>query len=108
MAFEVKKKFFFFESASVAADLTRSTDHAVAGDDDGDGIFSVTGAYGPHGLGLPQALGDDFVRCHLAEGDLGQGLPDGFLKLGAFGAQVEVEVGSPTREVFTKLTGGGG
>ena len=63
-----QEPFFAPEAAAVAGELRAgaAADDAVAGHDDGDRVAAVGGAYGAHGLGVVDSVGDGLVAGGLA------------------------------------------
>ena len=87
------------------ADRAVARDHAVARDDDGQGIATVGLAHGARGAWLADRARDVAVVAHGAVRDFAQRLPNAQLKIRAVGCQVEVELAALTAEVLAELGG---
>src|SRR5436190_18021589 len=97
---ELEQGLLAFDAAGVAGERAVGADHAVARDDDRDGVRAVgepdrTGG----GVGLAETSGDLAVRRGVAVADLGQLVPDRLLPHAAHGGQWQVEVLEVTGEV---------
>lgn len=73
--FEVEEISFAVEAAAVADEGAVFADDAVAGDDDGDGVFAVGEADGSGGGGFADGGGLGGVAEGFAVGDFGEGVP---------------------------------
>ena len=91
------------EAAAVATDAAVGRDHAVAGDDDRDGVRAVGEADGAKGPGAAGGAGDVGVAAGRAVGDLGERVPDGALERGAPQVEGDGEVAADAAEVLGEL-----
>src|SRR5436853_1550269 len=90
-----KKRFLGRKSAAKACKLSVRADHAVAWHHDRQGIRSVGGPDSSRCLRISDAPGQFSVGNRFAVWDLLQPLPDGLLKVRAFGSQRQIEVAPP-------------
>ncbi len=84
-AFVTEEPAFAFDAATVSGEGSVGADDAVAGNDDGDGVCSVSGADGADGSGAADFFGEFAVRGCGAAGNCAQGAPDLLLEGGAGG-----------------------
>lgn len=71
------------QSAAVAGERAICSDHAMAGDDDADGVGAVRETNGSDGVGPVDLAGQLSIRDRGALGDLPQFLPDAALEFRA-------------------------
>ena len=76
------------QSTAVPRKASITADDAVAGNDNGNGIFAVGGANRPAGIRLGEDIRNSPVLCGLAVWDSLQLPPHGFLKIRAGGLKV--------------------
>src|SRR5437763_13215933 len=91
------------DAAAEAGERAVAADDAVARHDDGDGIGSVRGADGAHGVGMPDVARDGAVHRGRAVRDGAQAAPHALLKGGAVDREREVEVAQLAGEVRAQL-----
>lgn len=70
-----------FHPARIAGELAVFADDAVAGDEDGEGVFAVGGSDCADGFRVVDELGDIAVAGGFAVGDGLEGLPDLLLEV---------------------------
>lgn len=89
--------------AAVARDGSVLPDHAVAGDDDGEGIFADSHSHGAHSLRAPDPAGKIAVAHRLAPGNVEKRVPDILLEIGSEKEKRKLERTALPFPVFAKL-----
>ena len=66
MAFQIQQCLFARQSSGIAGQLAVAADNAMAGNDDGDFVCTVSGSYCTNGFGISQSFGLLFVAARIA------------------------------------------
>ena len=89
---QAEEEFLHVQATAIADQGAIRADHAVAGDEDGDGVGAVGAGRGTDALLIAQATGKFQVGDGLPVGDLLEFLPDTPLEIGALDMHGDVEV----------------
>lgn len=107
LPFEVEEILFAPQSAAVSTEGSVASDDAVAGDEDGDGVFAVGAAHGALGAGATDATGKLGIRSSGSAGDVPEGVPDAELEIRAAHVEGQGEIGSAAEEIPAQFPGEG-
>jgi hypothetical protein len=91
------------DPAAKTDQFTITSDHAVAGNNQGNRVFVVGVAHRPEGPGAADGPGNVSVGGRLTKGNFLQLPPYGFLKIGSFQKQGDAEFLAPAFEIFSQL-----
>ncbi len=91
------------QAAGISGEGAVAADNAVAGNDDGQFVFAVGGAYGPDAFRVADAVRQLQVRDGMAERDVQELLPYGLLEVGTGLLQGQLESFTFAGKVFVEL-----
>ena len=91
------------DTAAKTDQFAITSDHAVAGNNQGNRVFVVGVAHSPEGPWAADGPGNVSVGGRLTKGNFLQLPPDGFLKIGSFQKQGNAEFLAPALELFSQL-----
>lgn len=99
----LQQPLFAPDTAAETDQFAITSDHAVAGNNQGDWVFVVGVAHSPEGPGAADGPGNVSVGGRLTKGNFLQLPPDGFLKIGSLQQQRNVEFAALAFEIFIHL-----
>ncbi len=103
--FQPQKKCFDRQPAAIATQKATGRQHAMAGNDNGDGIVVIRLPYGAKAVGIADRARDFRVGTRLAVGNLQQFVPAALAELGAAQIQFELEVAPLCRRSIRPVAG---
>src|SRR6266702_8491475 len=103
LVFEFEKHFLCGEATAKSCEAAVAADHAMARNNDGNGIAPVRQTHRAHGFGIPDALRQVSVGNRFSVGNGAQGLPNAKLKIRPFQRQREIELLQFTAEISLQL-----
>ena len=101
---QVEQLALYVEAAAVTAQRAAGRDHAVAGDDNGDGIPVVRHADGTVGMRVADGLSDVAVATGLAVWNFEQRMPARELELGSSKIERQRELATLAGKVFVEFS----
>ncbi|OGD30335.1 MAG: hypothetical protein A2Y56_08935 [Candidatus Aminicenantes bacterium RBG_13_63_10] len=101
----IKKPFFAPQTAAVTDKAAVMSDDAMAGHEDGQGIFSVGRSYGSNSKRAADRPGDIFVGCGPAIGHAAKLIPNLAFEFRSLKFKDKVETSSFALEILLELPG---
>src|SRR5690606_15930103 len=102
-AFQSKQLALDRQAAAVTGKAAVRADHAVTGNDHGNGIAAVRKAHGSHGIGIAEPARDLGITCRTTIGNFAQRLPHALLERRAPRCKRQIEVTPLTVKILLQL-----